>query len=364
MKVYAILLFGSLIMLTSCNGQTATNRVHYDKSSESVAKGDTINEPGNNIMLIFQDTKNNYWFGSIDDGVYRYDGKRLIHFATGDGLPHNRIDEIKEDKSGNIYFTTTNGIGKFNGHFFTTLPETPGDESDWKLSPDDLWFKSAGYAGSVYRYDGKKLYKLKIPETKLGEDYMKSRPNYPNPYAVYCIYKDSKGNIWFGTATLGVCRYNGKSFDWITEQDVTEIHEGPAKGIRSIAEDKNGNFWFNTEYVYTVYETNAAAQDDQNMGTFYSRKKSIGSLDGKSEGNLREYLSITKDNNNDLWIATYDAGVYKYDGDKITYYPVQENSKDITIFSIYKDNRGDIWIGTHENGAYKFNGQTFVRFEM
>jgi hypothetical protein len=47
---------------------------------------------------------------------------------------------------------------------------------------------------------------------------------------------------------------------------------------------------------------------------------------------------------------------------KTTHYVVQDNSKNISLFSIYKDNNGVLWLGTHENGAYKFNGTTFEKF--
>lgn len=78
---------------------------------------------------------------------------------------------------------------------------------------------------------------------------------------------------------------------------------------------------------------------------------------------MDEYLSSVIDDHSNLWFVTYLDGVWKYDGMKITHYAVQDNSKDISLFSIYKDNNGDLWLGTHENGAYKFNGQTFERFK-
>jgi len=62
--------------------------------------------------------------------------------------------------------------------------------------------------------------------------------------------------------------------------------------------------------------------------------------------------------------ATYNAGVWKFDGAKITHYPVQVNSKNITLFSIYNDNNGNLWLGSHENGTFKFNGLNFERFEL
>jgi ligand-binding sensor domain-containing protein len=192
---------------------------------------------------------------------------------------------------------------------------------------------------------------------------------------IMVIYQDQKNNYWFGTVVLGVCRYNGKSFDWITEQDVTEIHDGPSNGVRSIAEDKNGDFWFNTAYRYSVYNENPSTKAGINDSIFYKRVKSIGSLDGKKEsdlnkylgkieGDLNEYLSIIKDDNNHLWIATYLNGVWRYDGEKISHYPIQVNATNIPIFCLYKDNNGAIWLGTHENGVFKFNGQTFEQFTI
>ena len=188
---------------------------------------------------------------------------------------------------------------------------------------------------------------------------MPEPPSLPNHFGVYSIYKDIKGNIWFGTNPVGVCRYDGKSFEWITEEDVTEFRNEGANGVRSIAEDKNGDFWFNTEYRYSVYDIATVKSN-----TFYTRHESIGGLDGKKDSDLDEYLSIVKDNHNNLWFVTYLNGVWKYDGTNITHYAVQDNLKDITVFSIYKDNKGELWLGTHEHGAYKFNGTTFEKFKL
>lgn len=347
MKLTIILYLSILALLTSCKGQTfnSKNNNHF---KEILTKGDTVMELGSNIMVVYQDNKNIYWFGSWETGVYRYDGKTLINFTTNHGLPNNRVDEIKEDKSGNIYFTScypNSTISKFDGNTFTTL--SPISSNDWKLQSDDLWFRHTYQTEKVYRYDGTTLYELQLPKPA----------KHSNPFEIYSIYKDKKGNIWFGTNPVGVCRYNGKLFEWITEEDVTEFRNEGANGVRSITEDKNDDFWFNTEYRYSVYDSTILKSKK-----FYSRHESIGGLDGKKDSNLDEYLSVVKDDNNNLWFVTYRDGAWKYDGTKITHYPVQINSIDITLFSIFKDNYGDLWIGTHENGAYKFNGTTFVKF--
>ena len=342
-----ILLFVSLLtLLISCNGQTIAKK----NNSNPFITGDTVMELGSSIMVVYQDKKNVYWFGSWETGVYRYDGKTLTNYTTKHGLPYNRVDEIQQDDYGNMYFTSFYAkptIVKFDGNIFKPLAPIPSD--DWQLQSSDLWFKHTyDLENYVYRYDGTTLHKLQLPEP----------PSLPNPFGVYSIYKDIKGNIWFGTNPVGVCRYDGKSFDWITEEDVTEFRNEGANGVRSITEDKNGDFWFNTENLYSIYDSLTL-----NSNKFYTRHKSIGSLDGKNTSGLNEYLSTVRDNQNNLWFVTYRDGVWKYDGTEITHYTVQANSKDITLFSIYQDNNGDLWLGTHENGAYKFNGQTFEKFK-
>ncbi|WP_277017075.1 ligand-binding sensor domain-containing protein [Flavobacterium lindanitolerans] len=350
MKLTTLLFCSILSILTSCNGQTSNSKNQSVLLKETNAKGDTVKEPGSSIMVIYQDRKNNYWFGSWKTGVYKYDGKTLINYTIKHGLYTDRVDDIKEDKSGNLYFAGMNPdatITKFDGKSFTNIRATPSNE--WKLQADDLWLVNAYQAKQkVYRFDGNTLYELTLPKP----------PQLNHPFDVYSIYKDRKGNIWFGTNPVGVCRYDGKSFEWITEEDVTEFRDGGKNGVRSITEDKNGDFWFNTENRYSVYDSTTLKSNK-----FYTRHESIGSLDGKNTIGLNEYLSTVKDNDNNLWFVTYRDGVWKYDGTKITHFQVQEQSENIKLFSIYKDNKGDLWLGTHEKGVYKFNGKTFEKFK-
>jgi ligand-binding sensor domain-containing protein len=355
MKLNIILFLSILTLLTSCSGQTSNTKKNTDQFKELFVKGDTVKELGSSIMVVYQDKKNIYWFGSWETGVYRYDGKTLINFTTKHGLPNNRIDEIKEDKLGNIYFNNRGEISKFDGQNFIKVSTTSNSNNEWKLETNDLWFKGYQDSGLVYRYDGKYLHRLKFPETKEGDDHFAKFPNAEySPYDVYIIYKDSKGNVWYGTGALGVCLYNGKSFTWLSEKEL-EFDVETGFGIRSIIEDSEGKFWFsNTLHRYNVY--------GQDNATNYVKEKGIGSLDGKKDGDLVAIISMEKDND-DLWMATYNQGIWRYNVRQITHFPVKYNGKNITVFSIYKDNDGGLWLGTHENGAYKFNGKTFEKFK-
>ncbi len=320
-----------------------------DSPDMKPAKGEVVAELGKSVMYVFQANNKDYWFGSNDRGVYRYDGKSLVNFTTNDGLVSDRIRGIQEDKAGNVYFTTYEGISRFDGRAFTTL-STPAkaDPKEWKLQANDLWFVGPPDAGVVFRYDGRAMYRLEFPKTKLGNEHFEKMPRskFPNaiynPYDVYCIVRDSKGHLWFGCACVGVCRYDGKSFDWLTDASLAEAP------VRSILEDKKGNFWF-------TYSGN---------GTFDGLKtvRDFGRLKKGATGTIVEGMSIVEGGDGRLWTAALRAGVFKYDGTQKTNYPIRDGDTAIDVFAVYKDIRGVLWIGTHNGGAYRFDGKAFVKW--
>jgi ligand-binding sensor domain-containing protein len=362
MKIMMLLALTLTALLSSCRESGSTQKSVELTVENSITAGDTVGELSNNIMVIHQDKKNNYWLGSWKDGLFKYNGKSIVHYTTQHGLPDKRVEEIKEDKHGNVFINTRGGLWKYDGRQFILIPETKPLMSGWNLQPDDLWFKSTKM-GHICRYDGKSLMSLEIPKSRAGEEYLAKNPNIHDPYGVYFIYKDSKGNIWFGTAIMGAFRYNGKSFDWISESDVTEMHNGPANGVRGIAEDEDGYLWFNTEYKYNVYNRPSSENNNTASATFYERIRSLGCLDGKKDGDLNEFSSILKDDNNNLWIAIYLNGVWKYDGVKTIHYPIRVDDKNVPIYGLFKDNAGSIWLGSNENGAFRFTGQGFEKFK-
>ncbi|TAH35493.1 MAG: hypothetical protein EYC70_12605 [Planctomycetota bacterium] len=322
----------------------------------TVAKGEVVTELDQAIWHVFQARNGDYWFGSHDRGAYRYDGKTLVLFTTKDGLPSVGIGGFQEDKAGNIY-VTSDGVSKFDGHAFTTLAvAVDSAATDWKLRPDDLWFPGPQNAGAVYRYDGEALHLLAFPKTKAGDEHYVQVPRsqYPNakysPYDVYTIFKDSKGNVWFGSAILGACRYDGKSFAWLPEE---ELRNG-SFGTRSIIEDKDGKFWFcSASHRYAVDLSEPAAP---------SFKREEGIRDATNEVPFGGIMSSVMDGSGALWMATYGQGVWRYDGKSATHYPVQDDGKDINLFSIHKDNQGVMWLGTQTAGVYRFNGTSFEKF--
>jgi len=356
-----LLFLNILTILTSCHGQTKTSASYTEPMNESVAKGDTVKKLGDHIWYVYQDKTNNHWFGSNGEGIYRYDGKTIVRFTTKDGLRSDSIRQMQEDTFGNMYFSTLGGINKFDGKKFTTLQ--PIKSKDWKMETNDLWFYILGKKDEhgPYRYDGKNLYNLEFPKHFLQEEFYKKGINpFFSPYEIYTIHKDRKGAIWFGTSVFGACRFDGQSIKWMYEKDLTIVPNGGSFGIRSIFEDREGSFWIcNTLHRY-VFDIDKTEKNDRLQ---YQKINGIGDAEIFGGDDYIYYSYIVEGNTGDLWLTTWDKGVYRYDGKNITHYPVKDGNKDVNLVSMYKDNQGILWLGTPENGAFKFNGNTFEKFK-
>ena len=209
------------------------------------------------IRCMLQDKSGNLWFGT-SGGVSKYDGQSFTHFTEKQGLSNNVVSSILEDKSGNLWFGTDGGgVSKYDGQSFTHFTEKEG-----------------------------------LSDNK-----------------VYSILEDKSGNLWFGTYG-GVSKYDGQSFTHFTEK------EGLSNNVvLSILEDnsdshRNGNLWFGTRFGLSVL----------------SKAKVFEINDKVKSGSINERDVFFKKYN-------YDDG----------FYGVGCNGK-----SILQDKNGTIWIGAND----------------
>jgi hypothetical protein len=325
--------------------------------------GEVVKEMSDSLCIVFQDRNKVHWFGSDGQGVFRFDGKTLVRYTTADGLADDHIRQIEEDGKGNLFVMSWGGVDKFDGQRFTKLNpiDSRAPASRWKLEAGDLWFTDG-----PFRYDGKHLYRLEFPKIPLEDEFNVKFPDVRySPYAVYTIHRDRKGAIWFGTGTFGVCRFDGKRFDWITEDELTELDIGPSFGVRGIVEDKEGKLWLsNLLHRYDASpDVNAVNSGSSASTNWYAREPGLVNTDKKGDPGNAYFMSGLTDRHGVSWVATYGAGVWRIDGKALTHVPVVVGTRPITIFSIYEDKDGVLWLGTQTNGVWRFNGKAFERFK-
>lgn len=351
MTLNTILLFTILTAFISCNGQPQKLSEHKTEPTRALNIGDTVSDLGKDIDCIMQDRKGNYWFASNGEGAYRYDGKTLIHITSKDGLCSNFIFKIEEDIHGNLWFSTRDGVCYFNGVSFTDYIDivTTPTNSKLRYTKGGLFF---GHLNGVSYYDGTSFTSFSIhPAT-----YTPSPSNMNRPYSIYSTCIDNTGNIWFGTQEKGVCRYDGNSFTFFTEEGLGKA------AVRTLFQDKAGNIWAGN---------NGAGLFRFNGKSFtnFTNEKGLANLDflknlTGSEGTLARPWTMNEDDNGNLWIGTIDAGVWKYDGKTLINYTTKDGLAGNSIWTIYKDKKGELWFVTDGKAICKFNGNSFTKYSF
>lgn len=100
--------------LTNFTEESGVNNYKYERNlNDSVKSGNLAR-----VWTINEDNNENLWIGTIDRGVWRYDGKNLTHYTAKDGLTSNVINTIYKDKKGELWFGTGTDVCKFNGKSF------------------------------------------------------------------------------------------------------------------------------------------------------------------------------------------------------------------------------------------------------
>lgn len=364
-----ITLLACLSIFASCDEtQTQRETTSVVKQDHSSASGRFQVEPG--ITVVFQDSKGNYWFAVGETGIYRYepfveDAVPLTLYTKEDGIAGPGTLGIQEDKEGNIYFDSLEGVTRFDGKSFTILEEAQAPlTGEWELNPDDMWFRKGWDHSGPYRYDGEYLYHMEFPKSPADEAFRQKYPNVSfNPYGIYSLYEDHEGHLWFGTASMGVCRYDGSEPAWLFEEHHSTTPEGGAFGVRSTIQDANGQFWFcNPRFRYNLKNESKLADGIRVLQFEEEPGVEISSQDASSS--LPYFMSMAIDEKGDLWGATYSEGVFRIRGTELEHFDVMDGEIHALCYSIHADNDGKIWLGTHESGIYTFDGKGFVRFEI
>lgn len=354
-----------IITLSACTlaQEPGSSEISPAGQGAELSLGQIVTEIDPRIWVIHQGKNGDYWFGSNGNGVYRYDGRQVIHYTKVDGLNGAQVRDIQEDAAGNIFIGTASGVSKFDGERFTALElvDSQGDEDGWELNPDDVWIVfDPGSYGTV-RYDGEKLYHLKLPKSP-AEDAHRARyadaPGFFSASSVYSIYKDRKGHLWFGTAGVGLCRYDGEAWSWMYEEHLTTTPRGGAFGIRSIFEDRAGDFWIcNTRNRFEMSPETTLKDGYRLMK--YEKKEGLPGAKSDTDRNFDFYPSMTEDQAGALWMVCGSSDVLKYDGEEVTRYAIADGAYAITI---YCDQDGKLWIGTLDHGIYTLELESFELF--
>jgi ligand-binding sensor domain-containing protein len=163
---------------------------------------------------------------------------------------------------------------------------------------------------------------------------------------VRTMYQDKNGNYWFGTNGSGIIRYDGKTLEKIAIEGTN-----PFMAVRQIVEDTVGNVWFGST-------SSGLIKYDGDKFTTYSEK------DGLQDD---EIWGLTIDKSGLIWVGSI-GGVSHFDGKQFTPFLLPETKvenpnpmlSDKLVFNFLEDKKGTMWLVTDGNGIFKYKNGEFI----
>ena len=321
---------------------------------------------------VFQDSKENYWFGLGDRGIYRMEkgtARRIVTNTILDSVPTN---SILEDKKGNIWFGTEKGLVVYSNNEFIQYngaPELANSNINKIIQDreDNIWFATDRNGIGKMTHGKFKLSRINVTVNSLDET--------------------ADGRIWAGTDSGVYCYYNDK----LEENMLTRY----AKGLRirhiEVTSDnkilvscytKPGQIIYDGKKIITCSTDEGLVGDkvrvaiETTPGEYYvgtTTGLSIIHADGsivnfkQAEGLETEYImAIYKDTHGVIWIGTDGGGIYLMKDEKIfshltSTYGIAGN----VIFKISQDDRSNYWIctGSGITQIEDFNPERSQRFK-
>jgi len=338
MTLFALFLI--LVFCTSGKGQHKTDLPTNTIKSE-IKEVITLHGPTTSVRTIKQDRKGNIWLAS-NEGIIRYDGKSFTNI-TGNLYP-DRFFSVLEDRKGNFWFGNYGSgayyyDGKSLQHFTTSEGlVNNGIISIYEDKNGNTWF---GANGGVSRYDGKSFrnYMIKgdiVIENRTGN----SSPHFTNSSgAAFPIIEDKSGRLWFGT-NGNTFIYDGRTFT------VFRDNEGNLfKNVWSIIEDKKGNIWLGGDGGLWRYDGSTFTNFTRNSVRY-----------------------VYEDKKGNIWTSGFnDKGIFaisRYDKKSLSDKKptITEIKQSLNLFGIVEVNDGSIWFGAFD-GVYRYDGNTITDFK-
>jgi ligand-binding sensor domain-containing protein len=306
----------------------------YNFRNYSVADGLAQSQ----VYAICEDTRGYLWLGTRGGGVSRFDGTEFRNFKTYDGLVNDFVRTIETDQEGNVWIGTDEGACIFNGLSFSEvkLPGSPHTVRSIVCAKDGrTWIATEDTGLFVLENGNVTVYREQAPDSKSKFDILPS-------VWVNCIYEDTDGTMWIGTAR-GVIHFKS---DGTTEKFTRDNSIPGTADIYSIARDGLGRIWF-ASYGSGLYQL-------QKNGKFTRFQQAEGLANNTSH-------CLQVDRLGRLWAGTA-GGVTRIDGNEITTFTELQGLSSNAVSSIAEDSWGNMWFGTSGGGLCRLDGERFIHF--
>jgi signal transduction histidine kinase/ligand-binding sensor domain-containing protein len=300
--------------------------------------------------------------GTVDEGLYLLrPGAETLHFSRTNGLSHDWIRCLCEDREGTLWFGTGAGVNALRARKVKMLDAPDHWRGRAVLSfsvrPDGAaWIGTEG--AGLYHFDKgtwtsytessglSNLFIWSTIETRRGElfvgawgggcalkvgDHFESRGDLARITApVVSFFEGQSGEVWIGTK-LGVHRYEGGKLTWFAGTGELAFPD-----VRAITQTPDGTLWFG------LSGGGLARLKEGTLKQFRKR-------DGLSSDFVQALYSEA---DGTLWIGTSDNGLARLKRGVFSSIGAEQGLPATVICHIVDDECGYLWFGS-DRGVFR-----------
>lgn len=306
---------------------------------------------------------------------------QIQHFSVYNGLAQRTVTAIVQDPKGFIWFSTWNGLNKFDGYTFKNYKAYPGDGctlTSNRLSGIvanqhcGIWCQT--YDKRVFLFDSRKEKFIDILQPLEKENR--------TIYTVHKVYALDKGVSWI-VFDNGAFRVDESSFKEGDRNSPSITLYSPTVGnlpdgtISNIRQDADGDEWIFTdkgasvvgkkkETITISFKIKSSSENNEKM-YFISANNQLAVYNfktGQSQFKRIPYpysqLNLVKSLGKDTIGIGTNGGVilfFAHEG-KFKYVDLHMKQSSPNIIRIFKDCHNELWLFSKEPGVMRYNIET------
>ncbi len=284
----------------------------------------------------------------VNNYMAAQDDARFGRLTRNDGLSHDNVYSIIQDRFGFMWFATQDGLNRYDGYNFKQFYHEPYNSNSLlssnfgEIMEDNdgyLWFGT--YNKGLSRFNP-----LNNRFTHFVHNEQSTKTLSSNH--IRGLAKDENGNIWIATSGGGLNKLNLKTYLFTqylhNREDASSIS---SNDVNAIVVDKNNNLWLGTNNSLDFFDTRTEIFKHIVLG--------YESFDQRKQLTIKTLLI---DSGGLLWIGTTD-GLFtlNLETNKLKHYKyniaISSSLSDDIVNVIFEDSEKNIWIGT-ENGLSRY----------
>lgn len=281
------------------------------------------------ITSLAQGADGTLWAGSLDDGLYRFDGQRFSVLRHTDGLSADDIRSLYCDREGNLWVgTRTGGLNRLSRRKLLVISARQGLTNDFTRSvaqtaDGTLWVGTIG--GSIYRGN------------LTGFEPFRPDPIVYFYASVESVLATPRQGVWWGGS--------GALLNW--------------------KNDRLAGCYTNLPWLENAYVTALANDGLDGIWVGTTRGRLIHWNEGRFQESPRRVAraaitALAPEPDGSLWVGGLVGGLVRVTPDGEVAETVTNGLLSLAIRTLYRDPDGVLWIGTAGGGlSFRRDGAIF-----